>query len=321
MKNRKKAYKYSKLILWCLILVPVLGFGQESVGKKIYLDSLGVETNYDNHLYYRVIESFDTTKNMYSFKEYYKSGAISMSGQALTANVENKSGEFINYYENGNKKSITNYLKGRLIGNEELWYENGTKESESEYFESEDGFSALQKLKNYWLENGKQTVVNGNGTYEKTFKFGTEKGMYKNGLREGSWTGTFITNYGYTEEYRNGKLVSGVSTDKDNNEYSYTQLEVKPEPLTSIKDFYQHIGRNFQIPRAYDRVKGKIYLSFVVEKTGELGEVKILKSLNDVLDQEGIRVVKSYGKWKPGMQRGQNVRVLYALPISLQGSR
>lgn len=321
MKNKKLAYYYSKLIFWCLILVPIFGFSQDAVGKKIYLDSLGVETSFDNHLYYRVIETFDTITNLYGIKEYYKSGAISMSGQALTENVENPSGEFINYYENGNKKSITNYLKGRLIGNEELWYENGTKESESEYFESEDRFSTMPKLKNYWLENGKQTVVNGNRTYEKTSKDGSEKGTYKNGLREGSWTGTFITTYGYTEDYKNGELVSGVSTDQDNKQYRYTQLEVKPEPLKGINDFYKYIGKNFKIPRVYDSVKGKIITTFIVEKTGELVELKNVKSLFDVLDEEAIRVIKSYGKWKPGMQRGQKVRVLYSLPISLAGSK
>ncbi|CAH0336851.1 hypothetical protein FVB9288_02575 [Flavobacterium sp. CECT 9288] len=321
MKNKKQVNKYSKLILWCLILVPVLGFGQESVGKKIYLDSLGVETNYDNHLYYRVIESFDTTTNLYSFKEYYKSGAISMSGQALTDNAQNRSGEFINYYENGNKKSVTNYLKGRIIGNEELWHENGTKESESEYLETDDQFSTVQKMKNFWKSDGTQTVVNGNGSFENTTEGCLDKGNYKNGFKEGVWTGSFNNGKSYTEEYENGKLKSGTSTDDENNEYRYTDLKINPEPLKGINDFYKHIGKNFQIPRAYDNLKGKIITSFIVEKTGELIELKTLKSLIDTLDREAIRVVKSYGKWKPGILRGQKVRVLYSIPISLQGSR
>jgi len=33
--------------------------------------------------------------------------------------------------------------------------------------------------------------------------------------------------------------------------------------------------------------------------------------------EAGIRVVKKLGKWKPGMRRGEPVRVAYTLPIRL----
>lgn len=321
MSLLKRTPNRLKLLFWSMVLFPTAILAQETITKKIYLDSLYQETNYENHLYYRIIESYDTAKELFQIKDYYKSGVIQMTGQSTTNDGNSKVGEIIFYYENGNKKSNINYYKGRLVGIEEQWYENGAKQVEAEYLETNNLFTTVRKIKNFWKFDGTQTVVNGNGTVEETSENGSEKGAYKNGLKDSIWTGTFSENYGYTEDYKNGELVSGVSTDRDNNQYRYTQLEVKPEPLKGMKDFYKHVGKNFQIPRVYDSVKGKIITTFIVEKTGELVEIKIIKSLFETLDEEAIRVIKSYGKWKPGMQRGQNVRVLYSLPISLAGSR
>ncbi|MBG6060568.1 outer membrane biosynthesis protein TonB [Flavobacterium sp. CG_9.1] len=96
-------------------------------------------------------------------------------------------------------------------------------------------------------------------------------------------------------------------------------LEVRPEPLKGIKDFYKHIGKNFNVPRVYENMKGKIITTFVIEKDGEIVELKNIKSVFEILDQEAIRVIRSYGKWKPRLQRGQNVKVLYSIPILLSG--
>ena len=321
MNLTKNSKNYYIFFYWCLLLFPLGVLAQNFEAKKIYLDSLYAVTDYKNHKYYRTVESYDATKELFQIKDYFSSGALHMNGQSSTEDGNSKEGEISHYYENGNKKCTVNYYKGRLVGSEEMWYENGIKQVESEYLETEDQFSTVQKMKNFWKSDGTQTVINGNGSFENTTEDCYDKGNYKNGFKEGVWTGTFNNGRSYTEEYENGKLISGTSTDDDNNEYRYTDLKISPEPLKGINDFYKHIGKNFQIPRAYDNLKGKIITSFIVEKTGELVEIKTLKSLIETLDREAIRVVKSYGIWKPGILRGQNIRVLYSIPISLQGSR
>ncbi|WP_084118329.1 energy transducer TonB [Flavobacterium micromati] len=60
-------------------------------------------------------------------------------------------------------------------------------------------------------------------------------------------------------------------------------------------------------------------IRFVVGRDGEIIEPKIIKSTNKIFDREAIRVITSYGKWKPGRQRGQQVRVLYTIPLTLSG--
>lgn len=59
-------------------------------------------------------------------------------------------------------------------------------------------------------------------------------------------------------------------------------------------------------------------VSFWIEKDGNLTEIKIEKSVNDYLDRETVRVVKSMTKWTPGKQREKPVKVKMVIPIRFE---
>ncbi len=65
-------------------------------------------------------------------------------------------------------------------------------------------------------------------------------------------------------------------------------------------------------------VTGIVYLSFVIDKKGEVTGIKILKGVKngDALADEAMRVVKQMPQWKPGMFGGQNVDVQFTLPVN-----
>jgi protein TonB len=63
-------------------------------------------------------------------------------------------------------------------------------------------------------------------------------------------------------------------------------------------------------------IEGKVYVSFVVGKDGRVTNARIVRSVDSSLDKEALRVVNSLPVWKPGMQRGQPVRVAFSVPIS-----
>ena len=67
-----------------------------------------------------------------------------------------------------------------------------------------------------------------------------------------------------------------------------------------------------------DGVQGRVVVQFVVEKDGSISEVEVVKKVNEHLDAEAVRVVNAMPKWKPGKQKGENVRVKYTLPISFR---
>jgi periplasmic protein TonB len=61
---------------------------------------------------------------------------------------------------------------------------------------------------------------------------------------------------------------------------------------------------------------GLVGLSFIIEKDGSVGEVKVLRGIPDGCTQEAIRVIKMMPKWKPGMDNGIPRRVVLNLPIN-----
>ena len=66
-------------------------------------------------------------------------------------------------------------------------------------------------------------------------------------------------------------------------------------------------------------IQGRVVLTFVVEKDGSIGEVCVLMSPDEQLAGEAVRVVQSAsGLWTPGEQRGEKVRLKYAIPIDFR---
>ena len=82
--------------------------------------------------------------------------------------------------------------------------------------------------------------------------------------------------------------------------------------------FRKYIGENLKYPEeaAQNKISGKVYIMFIVETDGSVSNVKIARGVDPILDAEAIRVVESSPKWKPGKQRGKNVRVSFTFPIN-----
>lgn len=63
-------------------------------------------------------------------------------------------------------------------------------------------------------------------------------------------------------------------------------------------------------------IEGKVFVSFVVEKDGTVGDARIVRSVSLSLDSEALRVVENLPNFKPGKQRGETVRVAFTVPIN-----
>jgi periplasmic protein TonB len=62
-------------------------------------------------------------------------------------------------------------------------------------------------------------------------------------------------------------------------------------------------------------ITGTVYLTFVINQTGKVTDVKVLRGIGGGCDEEAKRVVKAMPKWSAGKQRGKNVSVQYNLPV------
>ena len=58
-----------------------------------------------------------------------------------------------------------------------------------------------------------------------------------------------------------------------------------------------------------------MFVSFVVEKDGQVADVSLLRGIGGGCDEEAMRVVAMMPKWNPGIEKGKAVKVEYNLPI------
>ena len=65
-------------------------------------------------------------------------------------------------------------------------------------------------------------------------------------------------------------------------------------------------------------VKGRVTVSFVVERDGSITDVHVVRSVDPSLDREAARVVSTMPNWQPGKQNGSAVRVKFNVPVQFK---
>lgn len=65
-------------------------------------------------------------------------------------------------------------------------------------------------------------------------------------------------------------------------------------------------------------VQGKAIAQFVVDEEGRVTEIDVIKGICSQIRTEVTRVLVKMPRWVPGMQDGENVKVLYTIPISFK---
>jgi len=68
--------------------------------------------------------------------------------------------------------------------------------------------------------------------------------------------------------------------------------------------------------------QGKVYLKFIVEKNGSIGNIEVVKApegrFSEQLSNEAIRVVSLSPKWIPAMKDGKAARMYFTVPINFK---
>lgn len=97
----------------------------------------------------------------------------------------------------------------------------------------------------------------------------------------------------------------------------FTVVESMPEYVGGMNKLYAFLNNNIKYPvmAKESGIQGKVYITFVVEKDGNITDVRILRGIGGGCDEEAVRVVSSMPRWTPGKQRGKPVRVQYNLPV------
>jgi TonB family protein len=97
----------------------------------------------------------------------------------------------------------------------------------------------------------------------------------------------------------------------------YMVVEQMPEFKGGVPGLMTYLSEQIKYPaEARDRgTYGTVFINFVVQPSGALTDIKVVKGIGNGCDEEAIRVVKNMPSWTPGQQNGQAVAVRYSLPI------
>lgn len=140
---------------------------------------------------------------------------------------------------------------------------------------------------------------------------------------------TFIFTLTFTENIL-AQVDQQTSTTVEKTESSGSALaqNQKEEPIFTVVEQMPQFpgGKEAQIKYMVNSIKypenarkngisGKVYVTYVIEKSGKVTDVRVLKGVDEELDKEAVRVISEMPKWKPGMEKGKPVRVQITQPI------
>ena len=100
----------------------------------------------------------------------------------------------------------------------------------------------------------------------------------------------------------------------------YDVVEQMPNFPGGYQKMHEFIEKNLHYPKecAENGIQGRVIIDFVVERSGKLTNIRVVKSVNPALDKEALRIVKLMPKWIPGRQSYKEVRVKCIIPIPFQ---
>lgn len=211
-------------------------------------------------------------------------------------------------------KTMPTWEPAKMNGkNVRTWYTLPISYEKEDYQDIIASFNQLQKHKPF------QTIFGINNIEELA-----EKNSFNLSEGYGELLYKFMKNYA---SIQTGQSMDSIITAMMSSSYGFSLdenavfmvVEKMPEYPGGVQAMMQFLSDNIKYPKdAQEKaIEGRVICQFIVEKDGSIVEVTIASSSgNASLDKEAIRVVQSMPKWKPGLQKGEPVRVKFTVPIN-----
>jgi protein TonB len=98
-----------------------------------------------------------------------------------------------------------------------------------------------------------------------------------------------------------------------------TYFDTPPAPEVGIDSFRLWINDNNSLVQISDTLKEyhKVYIQIIVDTTGTLSNIRVVRGIGDPFDNEALRLVSSCPIcWSPATAKGKKVRVPFIIPVS-----
>jgi len=115
------------------------------------------------------------------------------------------------------------------------------------------------------------------------------------------------------------ELKADTKLEKNDNPV-FTAVEVQPEFPGGEPALSKFLQTNLRYPALAKEngIQGKVFIQFVVQKDGNLDDMKVLRDPGSGLGDEALRVLAESPKWRPGIQNGTPVNVQFTIPVNFR---
>jgi TonB family protein len=100
----------------------------------------------------------------------------------------------------------------------------------------------------------------------------------------------------------------------------YAMPEKMPQFPGGDQALIDYLKKNIKYPAKAkeEKIEGMVFVTFIVDKTGTIRDVKVLRGVSEDINGEAVSVVSKMPAWQPGEHKGENVSVVYNLPIKFE---
>ena len=125
---------------------------------------------------------------------------------------------------------------------------------------------------------------------------------------------------GYNESYPDQNTEKGVNDSVKWEGRIYEVVEQMPHFPGGAASLMRYLSENIRYPiqAQMEGISGRVVVSFVVEPDGTFSDLRVIRSVDPILDKEALRVVRDMPRWIPGKQDGKPVRARYNVPVSFR---
>jgi TonB family protein len=95
-------------------------------------------------------------------------------------------------------------------------------------------------------------------------------------------------------------------------------MESYPKYPDGIEGFFSDLKNNIEIPKKAVKkdMHRSVTVGFVVQTDGSISEISIIESDDKIFNQSAINAIEGLKKWKPGIQKGNPIKVAYQQKIN-----
>ena len=174
----------------------------------------------------------------------------------------------------------------------------------------------LVKLRSYGDSN--LTILN--GPYLEYYPSGelNIKGQYENTFREGDWY--YYNDSGkslQTEKYTKGKLIATNPPDTAEKKTAFHKGDREADWPGGSQKWIKYLQNNLNIDVGLKSVNGgTVRVLFTVNTSGKTTSIFLKKSVEFILDEESVRVVRASPEWMPALEEGKPINAYRMQPIT-----